>query len=63
MPNRTVEVAIHNILYLRQVYPPELFVRRKKFDVPVFQCASDALNDYISGVISEIGKELVASCY
>ncbi|KLO11044.1 DNA-binding protein [Schizopora paradoxa] len=53
-----IEIVIHNILYLRQIYPPELFVRRKKFNVPVFQCASDTLNNYISGITAEIGKEL-----
>ena len=29
------EVAIHMILYIRGVYPPELFERRKKYGVPV----------------------------
>lgn len=54
-----VEVAIHNILYVRQVYPVDLFIRRKKFDTPVFQSRHPALNEYISGAVKAIGEELV----
>lgn len=60
--NRLVEVAIHTILYVRQVYPAELFVRRKKYDTPVFQSRHPALNTYISGAIKAIGEELVLVC-
>ncbi|KAE9400584.1 DNA-binding protein [Gymnopus androsaceus JB14] len=41
-----IEVAIHTILYVRQVYPAELFIRRKKYDAPVFQSRHPALNAY-----------------
>ena len=54
-----VEVAIHTILYVRQVYPVDLFVRRKKYDTPVFQSRHPALNEYISGAVKAIGEELV----
>jgi mitotic spindle assembly checkpoint protein MAD2B len=54
-----VEVAIHTILYVRQVYPAEIFVRRKKYDTPVFQSRHPALNEYISGAVKAIGDELV----
>lgn len=54
-----VEVAMHTILYVRQVYPPEIFVRRKKFDTPVFQSRHPALNEYISGAIKAVGTEIV----
>ncbi|OBZ78751.1 Mitotic spindle assembly checkpoint protein MAD2B [Grifola frondosa] len=53
-----IEVAIHTILYVRQVYPAELFVRRKKYNTPVFQSRHPALNEYISGAIKAIGDEL-----
>jgi mitotic spindle assembly checkpoint protein MAD2B len=54
-----VEVAIHAILYVRQVYPADLFVRRKKYDTPVFQSRHPSLNEYISGAVKAIGEELV----
>jgi len=54
-----VEVAIHTILYVRQIYPADLFVRRKKYDTPVFQSRHPALNEYISGAVKAIGEELV----
>lgn len=54
-----VEVAIHTILYARQMYPVDLFVRRKKYDTPVFQSRHPALNEYISGAVKAIGEELV----
>ncbi|KAF9786166.1 spindle checkpoint protein, partial [Thelephora terrestris] len=53
-----VEVAIHTILYVRRVYPPNLFIRRKKYDTPVFQSRHPALNKYISGAVKAIGEEL-----
>jgi len=54
-----IEVAIHTILYVRQVYPAELFIRRKKYDAPVFQSRHPALNAYVSGAVKAIGGELV----
>ncbi|KAI0094286.1 DNA-binding protein [Irpex rosettiformis] len=54
-----IEVAIHTILYVRQVYPAELFVRRKKYDTPVFQSRHPVLNEYISGAIKATRDELV----
>ncbi|EKM61335.1 uncharacterized protein PHACADRAFT_156594 [Phanerochaete carnosa HHB-10118-sp] len=53
-----IEVAIHTILYVRHVYPAELFVRRKKYDTPVFQSRHPALNEYISGVVRAVADEL-----
>ncbi|KAF9814184.1 hypothetical protein IEO21_05253 [Rhodonia placenta] len=55
----TVEVAIHTILYVRQIYPADLFVRRKKYDTPVYQSRHPALNEYISGAIKAIEEELL----
>jgi hypothetical protein len=53
-----VEVAIHTILYVRQVYPADLFVRRKKYDTPVFQSRHPALNEYIASAVKAVGDEL-----
>ncbi|KAJ7925980.1 DNA-binding protein [Mycena leptocephala] len=54
-----IEVAIHTILYVRQIYPAELFIRRKKYDTPVFQSRHPALNDYVSGAVKAIGEQLL----
>ncbi|KAL1697600.1 mitotic spindle checkpoint HORMA domain-containing protein [Schizophyllum commune] len=54
-----LEVAIHTILYVRQIYPADLFVRRKKYDTPVFQSRHPGLNEYISGAVKAVGEELV----
>lgn len=55
----TVEVAIHTILYVRQIYPADLFVRRKKYETPVYQSRHPGLNEYIAGAVKAIGDELV----
>ncbi|KAI0308172.1 DNA-binding protein [Multifurca ochricompacta] len=55
----TVEVAIHTILYVRQVYPADIFVRRKKYETPVYQSRHQSLNEYIAGAVKAIGDELV----
>jgi hypothetical protein len=54
-----VEVAIHTILYVRQIYPADLFVRRRKYDTPVFQSRHPALNAYISGAVRAAGEEIL----
>ena len=57
-PAHTVEVAIHTILYVRQIYPADLFVRRKKYETPVYQSRHPSLNEYIAGAVKAIGDEL-----
>jgi mitotic spindle assembly checkpoint protein MAD2B len=52
-------VAIHTILYVRQIYPADLFVRRKKYETPVYQSRHPGLNEYIAGAVKAIGDELV----
>jgi len=51
-------VAIHTILYVRQVYPADLFVRRKKYETPVYQSRHPGLNEYIAGAVKAISDEL-----
>ncbi|CAE6387168.1 unnamed protein product [Rhizoctonia solani] len=46
-----LEVAIHTILFIRGVYPPDLFVRRRKWDAPVYQSRHPTLNEYIAGAV------------
>ena len=53
-----VEVIIHTILLLRHVYPLDLFVRRKRWEVAVYQCKEEVVNDYVSGVIKGVAEEV-----
>jgi hypothetical protein len=46
-------------LYVRQIYPADLFVRRKKYETPVYQSRHPGLNEYIAGAVKAIGDELV----
>ena len=43
--------AVHQILYARKVYPPDVFERRRLFDVTVFRSRHVELNDYIKMVV------------
>ena len=54
-----MEVSVHTILYLRNVYPKDLFVRRKKYDAPVYQARHPDLSTYISAAVKSVGDELV----
>ncbi|KAF7784071.1 hypothetical protein Agabi119p4_236 [Agaricus bisporus var. burnettii] len=53
-----IEVAIHTILFVRQVYPADVFVRRKKYETPVYQSRHPALNEYISGAVKAVRDEM-----
>ncbi|KAG6914635.1 hypothetical protein DXG01_016196 [Tephrocybe rancida] len=55
----TKNLPSSNLGALLKVYPADLFVRRKKYDTPVFQSRHPALNDYISGAVKAITEELV----
>lgn len=46
------------ILYMRSVYPPDLFVRRRKWDVPVFQCNEASIQEYLTEATKGIAEEL-----
>ncbi|KAL5639343.1 hypothetical protein ACGC1H_006751 [Rhizoctonia solani] len=54
-----LEVAIHTILFIRGVYPPDLFIRRRKWDAPVYQSRHPALNEYIAGAVGAVRDELL----
>lgn len=59
MSMTSVEIAIHTILYVRQVYPAEIFVRRQKLGIPLFQCSKPELYSYISGLIESVAEEVL----
>lgn len=49
-----LEVAVHNILYIRNIYPTSIFVRRKKYGVPVQMSIHPYLNEYITECLKTI---------
>ncbi|GAA5825679.1 hypothetical protein JCM3770_002795 [Rhodotorula araucariae] len=53
-----LEVAFHTLLYIRQVYPADLFHQVKKYNVPVWQSRNPALNEYLGRVLECIAEEL-----
>ncbi|XP_012289114.1 mitotic spindle assembly checkpoint protein MAD2B [Orussus abietinus] len=53
-----LEVAIHNILYVRKLYPEEIFVRRKVYSTAVHVSQHPELNEYIQNVLIAI-RELI----
>ncbi|GAA99457.1 hypothetical protein E5Q_06156 [Mixia osmundae IAM 14324] len=52
------EVALHQILYLRQVYPRDFFTKRKKYEVDVWQCHVPVLSEYVLGIVNSTADEL-----
>ncbi|CAD6564520.1 MAG: hypothetical protein TREMPRED_005398 [Tremellales sp. Tagirdzhanova-0007] len=53
-----VEVIIHTILCIRQVYPPTTFTRRRAHGVPVYQSRHPQVREYVAEVTALIGKEM-----
>lgn len=53
-----VEVTIHTILCIRQVYPVTTFTRRRAHGVPVYQSRHPQVREYVAEVTSLIGKEM-----
>ncbi|ORX37149.1 DNA-binding protein [Kockovaella imperatae] len=53
-----LEIALHTILCIRQVYPPNTFTRRRAHGVPVYQSRHPQVCSYISEVVAAIGKEM-----
>ncbi|XP_072036246.1 mitotic spindle assembly checkpoint protein MAD2B-like [Amphiura filiformis] len=49
-----LEVAIHQILYTRQIYPSGIFESRKKYNVPVQLSRHPDVNQYITDVLQGI---------
>ncbi|EDV21985.1 Mitotic spindle assembly checkpoint protein MAD2B [Trichoplax sp. H2] len=55
-----LEVAIHTILYMRDIYPAVIFDKRKKYNVPVQMSCHPQVNEYILSVLHSI-KPLLKS--
>ncbi|PIO35649.1 hypothetical protein AB205_0032710, partial [Aquarana catesbeiana] len=46
-----LEVAVHLILYVREVYPTGIFQKRKKYNVPVQCLLSDSLLSHVEQLL------------
>ena len=53
-----IEVLIHQIIYLKRIYPDCIYDKRRKFNVPVFMSSQPWVNDYITGVVEDIKKNI-----
>ncbi|XP_055333170.1 mitotic spindle assembly checkpoint protein MAD2B-like [Paramacrobiotus metropolitanus] len=48
------EIAIHAILYHRELYPSGIFERKKKYEVPVWIASHPAVQEYVANCVSGI---------
>ncbi|WVF68763.1 hypothetical protein IAT40_003535 [Kwoniella sp. CBS 6097] len=53
-----LEISIHTILYLRQVYPASTFTRRRAHSVPVYQSRHPQVRAYIANVVGALSGEV-----
>jgi len=49
-----VEVLIHQVIYLRDIYPKSIFSKKKKYKTPLMMCEHPWVNDYIQKTIASI---------
>ncbi|XP_017786015.1 PREDICTED: mitotic spindle assembly checkpoint protein MAD2B [Nicrophorus vespilloides] len=43
-----LEISVHNILYVRKIYPESIFVPKRKYGVVIHKSQHPLLNDYIA---------------
>ncbi|KAH8341143.1 hypothetical protein KR074_002363 [Drosophila pseudoananassae] len=53
-----IEVLLNHILYVRGVYPSQIFKKRRIYNTPVFVSIFPPLNNYLAGVLRSV-KELM----
>jgi mitotic spindle assembly checkpoint protein MAD2B len=53
-----VTVSIHTVLYVRKIYPQELFMRARKYNTPVYQCRHPDVCTWVNDAIQGVGEEL-----
>ncbi|CED84626.1 Mitotic spindle checkpoint protein [Phaffia rhodozyma] len=54
-----LETAIHTLLYVRQVYPSELFLRRQRWGVVVQMARHEGVRAWVGKSLEVIGKQLI----
>jgi hypothetical protein len=53
-----LEVAIHYILYLRNLYPRDTFSKKKMYGVPVWQNRHPGVRGYVAGLVGAAQREM-----
>lgn len=53
-----IEVVLNHILYVRGVYPEQIFKKRRIYNTPVFIVAFPALNSYLANVLRTVQQLL-----
>ena len=56
-----IEVLIHQILYIRDVYPRSIFEPRKKFGLPLQMSQHPWVNSYIASTLGSLKSLLLGS--
>ncbi|KAK3812790.1 MAG: hypothetical protein J3R72DRAFT_63349 [Linnemannia gamsii] len=54
-----LEVALHMILFVRGIYPPELFESTQKYSCPIKTARHPGLKNYIQQIVQSIRAELI----
>ena len=49
-----LEVLFNSILYLREIYPSDIFIKRSYYRLPLFISIFPPLNDYIESILKVI---------
>ena len=62
MIETVVEVAMHQILFIRHVYPDDHFKQCTRFGLMVHQCADKIIYNYISEILKIAAEDLVQVC-
>ena len=53
-----VEVLVHQIIYLRDIYPASIFETRRKFNLPLHMSQHPWVNEYIRKVVDSLRENL-----
>ncbi|KAK9869735.1 hypothetical protein WA026_003471 [Henosepilachna vigintioctopunctata] len=53
-----LEVAVHNILYTRKLYPETIFIPKRKYGVVVYQSIHPEVNSYICDCMKAVNYHL-----
>ncbi|XP_034947753.1 mitotic spindle assembly checkpoint protein MAD2B [Chelonus insularis] len=56
-----LEIAFHGILYIRNLYPQEIFTKKKIYSTGIFISEHPEINEYIRNVIQTIRELLLQS--
>ncbi|XP_068155045.1 DNA polymerase zeta subunit 2 [Drosophila tropicalis] len=53
-----IEIIVNHVLYLRGIYPAQIFKKRRMYNTPVFVSIFPLLNSYIAGILKS-ARELL----